>query len=72
MMAVEVKPGPSFDASVAKPLFQTARREHISAGDLFSYDVTADGQRFLVNRDVGEVTSPPLNLLVNWTEELRR
>ena len=31
-----------------------------------SYDVSADGQRFLVNTDMGGVTSPPLTAIVNW------
>ena len=30
----------------------------------YSYDVTADGQRFLVNTDVG--TMPPLAVVTNW------
>ena len=72
LMAVEVKEDPTFEASAARPLFQTRRREPISLTDLFSYDVSADGQRFLVNTDVGEVTSPPLTVVLNWTAELRK
>jgi Tol biopolymer transport system component len=67
LMAVSVKEGPPFEAGAAAALFQTHRRERISATDLFSYDVSADGQRFLVNTDVGEVTSSPLNLVLNAT-----
>jgi hypothetical protein len=33
--------------------------------DAFPYDVTADGQRILVNTFVEEVT-PPITLIVNW------
>ena len=54
------------------PLFQTRRREHISATDLFSYDVSADGQRFLINTDVGELASPPLTVVLNWSASLTR
>ncbi len=72
LMAVEVKEGPTFEAGAARPLFQTRRREHVSSTDLFSYDVSADGQRFLVNTDVGEVTSSPLTVVLNWTAELKR
>jgi Tol biopolymer transport system component/tRNA A-37 threonylcarbamoyl transferase component Bud32 len=71
MMAVAVKEGPPFEASAATPLFQTRRRERISATDLFSYDVSADGQRFLVNTDVGEVASSPLNLVLNWAADTK-
>jgi Tol biopolymer transport system component len=72
LMSANVKEGPTFDADVAKPLFQTHRREGISSVDLFSYDVSADGQRFLVNTDVGEVTSPPLTVVLDWTAGLKK
>jgi len=72
LMVVEVKEGPSFEAGVARPLFQTRGREHVSGTDLFSYDVSADGQRFLVNTDVGEATSSPLTVVLNWTAELKK
>jgi eukaryotic-like serine/threonine-protein kinase len=66
LMAVNVRTGAAFAAEVAKPLFHTRLRQHISAADKFSYDVFPDGQRFLLNTDVGEATSPPLTLLLNW------
>jgi Tol biopolymer transport system component len=72
LMAVAVNEGPPFEAGTATTLFQTKRRERISATDLFSYDVSADGKRFLVSTDVGEVAPSPLNLILNWTPEPRR
>jgi Tol biopolymer transport system component len=72
LMVVEVKPASAFEAGEAKPLFQTRRREHVSSTDLFSYDVSADGHRFLVNTDVGEVSSSPLTVVLNWAAELRK
>jgi eukaryotic-like serine/threonine-protein kinase len=72
LMTVEVKAGPTFEAGAATPLFQTRRRVPVSATDLFSYDVSADGQRFLVNMDVGEVASSPLTVVLNWTAELKK
>jgi serine/threonine protein kinase/Tol biopolymer transport system component len=72
LMAVDVTVGSTFVAGTARPLFQTRRREHIASADLFSYDVSADGQRFLVNTDVGEVTSSPLTVVLNWTAELKK
>jgi hypothetical protein len=36
-------------------------------GDSFSYDVSADGQRILVNTDLRESDSTTLTLLLNWT-----
>ncbi len=72
LMAVEVQQGPTFEAGVAKPLFQTRAREHVSSNDTFSYDVSADGQRFLVNTDVGEAISSPLTVVFNWVAELKK
>jgi dipeptidyl aminopeptidase/acylaminoacyl peptidase len=72
LIAVEVKTGTTFEAGAARPLFQTRPREHMSSADLFSYDVSADGQRFLVNTDVGEATSPPLTVILNWTAGLKK
>jgi Tol biopolymer transport system component len=71
LMAVEVKPGPSFEAGTATALFQFRRREPISSADLFSYDVSADGQRFLVNAEMGEAAAVPLTAIVNWTAGLK-
>jgi hypothetical protein len=52
------------------PLFQT--RIVQTRLVLFQYDVSADGQRFLVNSLPREDAAASLTLLVNWTEELRR
>jgi serine/threonine protein kinase/WD40 repeat protein len=72
IMAVEVKTSPTFEAGTATPLFQTRRRVTVSSTDMFSYDVSADGQRFLVSTDVGEVTSSPLTMVLNWTAGLKK
>jgi Tol biopolymer transport system component len=71
LMAVGVREGSTFEADVAKPLFQTRVRQPISSVDLFSYDVAPDGQRFLVNTDVGEVTATPLTVVLNWAADLK-
>ena len=69
-MSVEVKAGAAFQAGAATPLFPIHRREPISGTDLFSYDVSPDGQRFLVNVDAGDATAP-LTAVVNWTALLK-
>ena len=71
LMAVEVKESPTFEADLAKPLFQVRRREQISSTDLSTYDVSADGQRFLVNIDVGEAASSVLSVELNWIADLK-
>jgi Tol biopolymer transport system component len=72
LMSIVVKGGETFDAEPARPLFKTRPRQHISSGDLFSYDVTADGQRFLVNTDVGEAGATSLHLIQSWPLMVRR
>ena len=72
LMVVAVRTGPPFEAGVAKPLFQVRRRERVSASDHYGYDVSADGQRFLVSAEVGEETAAPLTLVFNWADEARK
>ena len=49
------------------PLFQIGGRAIVSSSDLFSYDVTPDGQRFLVNQYVRPARPQPLNVVLNAT-----
>ena len=52
-----------FDVGTARPLFPIQPRP--ARLDAYPYDVTADGQRILVNTFIEEVT-PPISLIVNW------
>ena len=70
LMAVDVKEGPTVRAGPPGVLFQARTRGRISTTDSFSYDVSSDGQRFLVNTDVGGGVSPPLTVVLNWAAEL--
>ena len=54
---------PQFKVGKAHPLFTMTPRE--SRLDAYPYDVTPEGERFLVNRFIDEVM-PPITLLVNW------
>jgi eukaryotic-like serine/threonine-protein kinase len=72
MMAVQVTTGASFEASSPVALFQTHRRQPVSAQDVFSYDVSGDGQRFLILTKVDEGNPAPLSLLLNWASEIER
>jgi hypothetical protein len=48
--AVPVSTIGTFSPGSAVPLFQFHGRAPISPTDIFSHDVTKDGQRFLLNR----------------------
>jgi Tol biopolymer transport system component len=52
LMAVPVDAGATFASGTPAQMFQVRGRAPISSTDLFTYDVTRDGQRFLVNQYV--------------------
>jgi eukaryotic-like serine/threonine-protein kinase len=66
LMAVPVNQS-VFATGTPVPLFQLRGRAPISSTDVFSYDVTKDGKRFLVNRYVKPEHVPPLTILLNTT-----
>jgi Tol biopolymer transport system component len=72
MMAAVVKTGDSFEAGSPVALFQTHRRQPVSAQDFFSYDVSDDGQRFLIATKVDEANAAPLSVLLNWASEMEK
>ncbi|MGZ4819600.1 MAG: protein kinase domain-containing protein, partial [Terriglobales bacterium] len=72
LMAVEVKASSGFEASSPVPLFLTAPRQAISALDFFSYDVAADGQRFLVDTKIETSNAAPLSVILNWPSEMEK
>jgi eukaryotic-like serine/threonine-protein kinase len=75
-VALRAAPGskPALDPGVPAPQFDP----HIygsAAGnqDVFQYDVTADGKRFLViTPGGGSGSSPPLTVVLNWQAGLRK
>ena len=68
LMAAEVKANStSLDVSNSQLLFDP----HSGFGGFAHYDVTRDGKRFIV-ATVGEGGSAPMNLVVNWTADLKR
>ncbi|MFY9560111.1 MAG: protein kinase [Terriglobales bacterium] len=72
LMAAEVKTGARFEAGSPSVLFVTHPRQPISAMDFFSYDVTSDGQKFLVNSKVDTSNSTPLSVILNWSSEMEK
>ena len=76
LMAVETQTTPEFEAAAPKTLFDPLiRRGRAPPWVFFSYDVTADGKRFLVN-SVSTVpessASAPITVVVNWLAALKR
>ena len=69
LMAVDVEAeGDTLEVGIPQRLF------HLASDPTFvqrnPFDVTADGQRFLVNTLVEESRSTPITWVLNWTAEL--
>jgi hypothetical protein len=65
MTAVPVSEQGTFSTGTPTPLFQFRGRAPISSTDVFSYDVTRDGKRFLVNRYVKPERITPLTIVLH-------
>jgi len=72
MMAVPVAGATNFDAGVPVALFPANSREAVATSEQVTYDVTKDGQRFLINTRVKDVEKQPLAVVLNWAAELRK
>ena len=68
LMAVPVSTDPGLSTGAATALFMANTRPYISSTDLFTYDVTRDGSRFLVDRYFRPASIPPLNIVLHATE----
>jgi eukaryotic-like serine/threonine-protein kinase len=59
VMAVDVRAGTTFESQPAHELFETD-------GFIQSWDVAADGQRFLLSTVQRAEPFPPITVVVNW------
>jgi hypothetical protein len=65
--------GTAFQVGQVQRLFEIQPRPTVFAYSGYAYDVSADGQRFLVNTMFEEPpSSEPITLLVNWPALLKR
>ena len=73
MMSAEVRASPRLEVGLPKALFDLPNRTKYSdAIDLTIYDVTSDGQKFLINTPVRKQDTPPITLVLNGTARLKR
>jgi len=72
MMAVPVTTGANFEARTPVALFQATPRQPIPVFDLFVYDVSRDGQRFLINTQVKQAETQPMSVVLNWAAKLNK
>ena len=72
LTAVPVNGDGAFSTGKPTPLFQSQLRAQVSSTDVFTYDVTKDGQRFLVNRYSKPQQVVPLHVVLNATTDSRK
>jgi serine/threonine-protein kinase len=68
IMGVDIATQPTFHASTPRAIVPAK-----AMGNLAGYDVSPDGQRFLISQQSNEGAQTELiNVILNWSEELRR
>ena len=79
MMLVEVRTQPTFMAGRPRVLWEGHYSHGMSSSwgapgvTSFNYDVTPDGQRFLMVKDAyQDIASNKIYIVLNWTQELKR
>jgi Tol biopolymer transport system component len=72
MMASPVTIGGHFDAGTPLALFQANAREQVAGSELVMYDVTRDGQRFLINTQMETNHSQSMMVILNWPVVLEK
>ena len=63
--------GATFEVGAVRTLFAVRPRPMVTLGD-YPYDISADGQRFLVNTLAEGAASSAISLVVNWTSGLKK
>jgi Tol biopolymer transport system component/tRNA A-37 threonylcarbamoyl transferase component Bud32 len=72
MMVVEVESQETFRPGVPSALFDVPEFNDILPDIFYHYDVTNDGQRFLIDVAAGETGQVPVTVVLNWQAELGR
>jgi hypothetical protein len=70
MMAVDIATQPEFAAGKPRMLFEGPYE--LSPVQTDNYDVSPDGQRFLMLKPAERVAPTQINVVLNWSEELKQ
>jgi hypothetical protein len=71
IMATPVTIGANFSAGSPVALFQANPREMVATSERFAYDVSKDGQRFLINTQLKSALMP-MSVVMDWTASLNK
>jgi eukaryotic-like serine/threonine-protein kinase len=72
IMSVSVNTGTNFDAGTPVVLFQANPREMVATSEHVTYDVSKDGQKFLINTQMKEGQTMPMSIVLNWAAMLNK
>jgi len=72
VMSVSVIPGRELQLSPPKALFEVTFWGGAGAATVHRWDVSADGQRFLINTGADEIEKAPITVILNWQAALRQ
>jgi eukaryotic-like serine/threonine-protein kinase len=72
MMAAPVKEGANFDAGAPVALFQANPRQPAASSEHEFYDVSRDGQRFLIDTEPKQTDAEPMTIVLNWVAKLNK
>ena len=68
LVAVDIRLEPTFQAGTPNPLFDPRARVQ----NFQSWDISGDGERFLVNRAIETRGVEPITLVQNWPATLKK
>jgi hypothetical protein len=71
LMAANVSTNPAFKSSPPHLLFAPPMNSQGALGRFHNWDMTHDGQRFLVETR-GEASAAPVTVMVNWAARLKK
>jgi hypothetical protein len=72
LMSVSVDTENEFEPGTPAPLFQTNPREQVTTTEQVVYDVSRDGQRFLVSTKYDHSSAHPMSVILNWQTEIKK
>jgi len=72
IVALPVKEGANFNSGAPVALFQANARQPVATSEQVAYDVTQDGQRFLINTYVKNGEIRPMTVVLNWDADSKK
>jgi hypothetical protein len=71
-MATPVTTGANFEPGTPMSLFQANPREQVATSEQLTYNVSKDGQRFLINTQVKQGETAPMSVIQNWAAKMSK